>query len=877
MSPELRSVPRRTVRAITDIAVRARGLVLVVALALTTWCMLFTANTLSIDTDTTDMIDVSLPHRQSFLALTKAFPHLPGDIVVYTEARHAGVAEDAADALAARLRESPLLANAVSQPGGGDFFGRNGLLYLSTDELWQLEARLNDAAPMLGTLARDPSLRGLLDTLREALAQPLDESRQALLARMFKRLAEVTAKPASGAVHWRDELFTGGDAGKIHRAFVLIDPALEKTSFQPEQRALDGVHELLDEMRRAWPDATFHLTGSVPMNSEELVTVADDAGVTTALSFLCVAIVLVWGLRSPTLVFAVLVTLGCGLVWTAALATWLVGSLNIISVCFAVLFIGMGVDFGIQFAMRYLEECDRGLASRAALSAAADGAGGSLMLAAVGAAICFGAFVPTSYKGLAQLGIISSVSMTVALIANITLLPAVLSFLAIPRRRIPAATAGAGFTRLIGAHRKPVLWGSALLAIAGLVLLPRAIFDPNPANLKDPESPSVQAFLSLAREPDSSPYYIEILAPSLAEAAKISGRLGKLPSVDKALTLASFVPEEQAARLEIIESMRTALLGVIDATPLPAPATSDEARAVIAFLDALRARQSALTQPEAAAQAGRLAEALTALMQRKDWETSQLPRLRQRLLGDLPATLQRLQRLLDATTFGLDDLPQDLRTRYLAPDGRARVEVYAKENLNDNGAMQRFVAEVATVAPDATGAPVELVIGSQVVIDACFKASLGALVFTILLHVFVLHGWIDALLVAAPLVLAMLLTVATSVLAGFPLNFANIIALPLLIGLNNAYGAYLVVRRKHSEGLALLLESSTPRAVLFSGLTAVASFGTLAVSKHPGMAGMGILIALSLAYALASALIMLPALMAAVEDWQSRRTGAPNP
>jgi len=184
--------------------------------------------------------------------------------------------------------------------------------------------------------------------------------------------------------------------------------------------------------------------------------------------------------------------------------------------------------------------------------------------------------------------------------------------------------------------------------------------------------------------------------------------------------------------------------------------------------------------------------------------------------------------------------------------------------------MRQFVQEVQGADAGATGAPVELVIGSDVVIDACFKASLGALILTILLHALVLHGWVDALLVAAPLVLAMLLTLATSVLSHFPLNFANIIALPLLIGLNNAYGAYLVVRRKHTEGVNPLLESSTPRAVWFSGMTAVASFGTLAVSKHPGMAGMGVLISLSLAYALLSALIMLPALMAAVERWQAR-------
>ncbi len=220
----------------------------------------------------------------------------------------------------------------------------------------------------------------------------------------------------------------------------------------------------------------------------------------------------------------------------------------------------------------------------------------------------------------------------------------------------------------------------------------------------------------------------------------------------------------------------------------------------------------------------------------------------------------------------LDSLPDTLRRSYLAADGRARVQVLPKADLNDNQALRDFVRAVQREAPAATAAPVELYEGSRTVIAACITASLWALVLTLILHIVVLHGVLDALLVAAPLVLAMLLTVATSVLVDVPFNFANIIALPLLIGLNNAYGAYLVVRKHTTSDVHGLLASSTPRAILFSGMTAIASFGVLGVSKHPGMAGMGILISVSLSYAIVCALIVLPALMSVLE---SRRPLAP--
>ncbi|HMM75622.1 MAG TPA: MMPL family transporter [Gammaproteobacteria bacterium] len=860
----LKYLPREFAAFLVACATRWPWLVILVMLALTGWGVRYTAAHIGIDTDTGEMIDPKLPHRQASRALDEAFPHLPGDVLVYAQAAHAGDAEDAADALAAALRERPDIARALSQPGGGEFFARQGLLYLSVDELWTLDEKLADAAPLLGTLAADASLRGLFDTLSLGLDEAQDESARANLARLFDRVSAALERYAAGDTtpnHWREELFDENEDGGPARAFVLIDPALANTSFQPAEPAIEALHGLLDELQRHHPQVQYRVTGSAAMNGEELVTVAEDASLTTGLSFAFVALVLVWGLRRGGLVLAVLVTLACGLALTAAFAAGFVGSLNLISVCFAVLFIGMGVDFGIQFVLRYQEESRHGIARRAALLAAARGVGGALILAAAGAAISFSAFVPTSYKGLAQLGIISSCSMAIALLANLTLLPALLVLLPAPKAKpAPVRSREPGF---VARHAKAILAVSALLTIVSLALLPRARFDLNPLNLKDPRSPAVRAFKDLASTPGASPYTIDLLAPTLAAADALAARIGALPEVDEALTLSSYVAADQEEKLGIIDGMRMSLGALMEASTTPAPTLAEERAAIDGFATELAAAK--IEDATLAAAAARLARALDALRARGDWPDTALPAVRGMLLGDLPRTLARLRGLLEAEAFDVGDLPEDLRHRYVAADGRARVEVLPRADLNDNGAMQAFARAVQAVEPSATGAPIELVAGSEAVIESCVKASLGALLVTLVMHIVVLRGFVDALLVSAPLVLAMLLTVATSVLFRFPFNFANIIALPLLIGLNNAYGAYLVVRRQHAEGVATLLGSSTPRAVLFSGLTAIASFGTLGVSKHPGMAGMGILIALSLSYALICALLMLPALMAVLE------------
>jgi hopanoid biosynthesis associated RND transporter like protein HpnN len=697
-----------------------------------------------------------------------------------------------------------------------------------------------------------------------------------MLKRMFDRVSEATERLVAGdnrPMRWRDELFDDDDTRTVHRAFVLIDPALAERDFQPELPGIDALRELLATLTPEHPEARFRLTGSAVMDAEELETVADDAKLTTALSFVLVAVVLAIGLRSPTLVTGVLITLACGLIWTAAFATAAVGALNIISVCFAVLFIGMGVDFGIQFTLRYLEQTDRGMARAEALVAAAEGAGGALALAAVGAAICFFVFVPTSYLGLAQLGVISGWSMVIAWFANLTVLPALLRFLPVPSRRVRQAAAAGTGQAWVQRHHRGVLFISGVLVLGSLSALPFMRFDLNPLNLKDGATDGVAAFRDLASDPESSPYPIQVLAPTLDEAAVLADRIETLPQVDMAITLESYVPSAQDEKLEIITGMNLALADALSfdesATPV---AMADELAAFKAFQTSLATAQESVAPESGFGKSlARLEAALSAITAAPGAIEDTLPELRRQLVGDLGVTLRKLAQLLEAEEVSLATLPKDLRERWVAADGQARIQVMPSVDLNAPGAMRAFAEAVQSVAPSATDAPVELHEGARAVIRACISASLWALLLTILLHHLVLHGLHDALLVAAPLVVAMLLTVATAVVFSVPFNFANIIALPLLIGLNNAYGAYLVVRKGHTADVDSLLSSSTPRAILFSGLTAIASFGVLAVSKHPGMAGMGVLISVSLSYAILSALIVLPALMAALDARASLR------
>ncbi|MEE8444332.1 MAG: MMPL family transporter, partial [Alphaproteobacteria bacterium] len=604
------------------------------------------------------------------------------------------------------------------------------------------------------------------------------------------------------------------------------------------------------------------LTGTAAIDSEEFDSVARGAGLAGMISLVLVSFLLMYGLRSFRLVVSVLVTLVVGLIFTAAFAAVAIGHLNMISVAFAVLFIGLGADFGIHFALRYQEAIDRRVVHRDALQEAAIGVGGALALSAGAAAIAFYSFLPTSYLGVSELGLIAGTGMFVALILNLTLLPAILTLLPLspparPRRRRKFGVAAEAF---IENHSRSFALGALAVGLAGLALVPQVRFDYNPINLKDFSTESVQAIRDLMRDSKTAPYTIGIVAADLDAAARLAARIKPLAAVDNAVTLRDYVPNDQKEKLEIIENMSLYLTPIIENTEIVArPSAAERAEAFGAF----RAKIDRLLKSgEAGAltpKFRRLGVALDRFAESRSNDKG-LAALEAGLVGSLGARLDDLRLSLTAAPVTLGHVPDEIRVRQVTGDGRARIEVFPAEDIIDNEAMRRFVDAVRGVAPNATDTPVLLLEAGDAIVGAFTQATITALVLITLLLLSLLRRVTDVLLVFAPLILAASLTVALSVLLGLWLNFANIIVLPLLLGLGVASGIHIVMRARRGH-FSTLLGTSTPRAVVFSALTTVCSFGSLSVSGHRGTASMGELLMIAIGFTLVCALIVLPGLM----------------
>ncbi len=846
---------------------RQAWLVVLLAVVVTGLAATYTARTFTINTDTRDMISSEVQFRRSDDAFTAAFPQFEDLIVVVIDGPSAEAAEAAADRLASALAERPDLFTELRRPGGEAFFRENAFLFLDLEALTDLADRLAGAEPLLGALSQDMTLRGLFTLLSQAVTGAAALEDTAPLPQVLKAIADesdATLEDKPGALSWRSLL--AADPSLVSpRSFVTARPTLDHSSLKPAEQPIAELRRLAEALEIGEAQGLrLRLTGPAALDHEEFESV-EIGGATAGLISLCaVAILLILGLRSISLVFATITTLLFGLTWTAAFAMAAIGHLNIISVAFAVLFVGLGVDFGIHFALRAREALGETGNKAAALERAAASVGGALALSAFCAAAGFFAFLPTNYKGLAELGLISGSGMFIALFINLTLLPALMRLLPLPKAATAAAQqVGGPIERLVLRHGRVVIVVALLTALAGIAAAPFTHFDFNPLNLKDPKSESVATLLELTRDPDSSPYGIEILARDLAAAGEIAGRLDALPEVSRSLTLSSFVPADQDAKLEVIDEIAL-FMGPALAPRPPAPALDAGARseALEAFRrDLAGLREGGTADPELAAALDRLASALDGLAASLGDDREGLLRLEDRLLRNLPKALDDLRTALGAQSVDLDDLPPVLRRDWITSDGRARIEVKPQGGLAGNEELRAFAEAVLAVEPTATGTPVVITEAGKAVVRAFYEASGLALIGILVLLAVALRRLKDAALVLAPLALAAAITTAASVAFGLAFNFANVIVLPLLLGLGVASGIHLVMRRRYDKDQSRLLRTSTSRAVMFSALTTIASFGSLAVSGHPGMTSMGQLLTIAISSTLICTLIVLPSLM----------------
>ncbi len=812
----------------------------------------------AIDTDVNALISADLPWRQRELAYESAFPQSTQAILAVVDSPTPELADAAATALADQLSQQERLFRSVEELGGGSFFEREALLFLDMPDLTATLTQLEGASPSLAILAADPSLRGLI----QAFSLSLGAAQMGMFDSMpqtLTKLADTVENMLAGrttSFSWKE--FLNGEPPKPgdRRRLIAIWPKLDFSSLEPGRQPTAAIREAGERANLASDfHARLRLTGPVPIVDQEFASLQQGALINGIITAACILLILWLALRSFKIVLAVSLTLGVGLAITAAAGLLIVGAFNPISLAFAVLCVGLGADFAIQFSVRYRDERRTSGELRKALALTGRGVGPPLTLAAASAAAGFMSFLPTHYIGMAELGVIAGCGMGIAYLASMLLLPALLQTFNPPAEPRPLGyVAMAPVDRFLARHRIAVVVATSLVVIAGLPLLAFLRFDFNPLDLRNPNEEAMATFSELSQDPLMTANLMEVLAASPDAAAAVAKKLSMLAEVGQARTIDTFVPEGQPGKIDAIQGAADKLELVLNPPQRPAPPTdADNIAALKSGADNLLLLADAVPGPGGDA-AKRLAADLDKLATAPpNVRASMQTVLTRPLVMDLDA----LRHALRPQTVTRETLPEAIRRSWVSPDGGARVELIPKAG-HDISARQ-FALAVMQAEPTATGPAIGQLEWGTTIIHAFFVAGACALVSIAVLLWIALRRVSDVALTLVPLLVAALITLELCALLNFPLNYANIIALPVLLGVGVAFKIYYVMAWR--SGQSDFLQSPLTRAVLFSALMTATAFGSLSFSSHPGTASMGKLLALSLACTLASAALFQPALM----------------
>ncbi len=852
------------------------------------------------------------------------------DMVVVVQGTRRATMVAALEDLAGEIGKRPELFDRLFYKADLRGLRNRALLFLPTDQIRQIQERLQGLSLLL-----EPPVLGGLDPLfgwrSLTVTQLCDEGRRkaqvykagpdgADAEAFFRQLAAVCRSavaclddPARYTSPWRSVMPDApGDqadllaepqyffAGDGTLASLLVRPASRaEDSFNHAEKSIDALHALLGAMRQRYPDLTFGLTGLPVLENDEMNAASRDSGFAQYIALAGVALLFLInyrGLRYPLMTVSVLLV---GTVWAFGWLTLTVGHLNILSSAFAVMLIGIG-DYGVLWVTRFGHERQCGAAPADASRLTALYGGPSILTAAVTTALAFYAAMFADLKAVAELGWIAGSGVLLCALACFVVLPAMLSLFGF-RSRTPD---GAGATLLSlaehrearrqwlpGLMRRPYVVvgvsGAATAVLAGQALC--VSYDHNQLHLQSPRMESVQWEHTLIEHTAGMSWNAVSYTTTPEEALALKARFEQLPGVSRVVELASLVPREQDRKREYLADIQHRLRklpprGQVIAHVRPAPA--DVRRATDRLLEML-----AVLPPGEAV--GELQAALRALRAGLEQAVAQLgaksagTRLKafeERLTGDLAEDLHRLRDVSTPAPIRTEDLPPPLRERYIGKSGKWLLRVFSKECLWDYGPLSDFVAQVRTVDPDATGKPFTTLEGMRAMRNDFLWAGLYSFLAMGLVFLFDFGNLKHTLLAQLPLVMGVVATLGIMYLLGAPLNAANMIAFPIILGVGADNGVHVVhdfrardVRKRY------MLSRTIGRGIMVKGLTAVLGLGTLMLAQHRGMASLGLALTLGVSCCMATSLVFLPALLgilcekrrpAAEEDATPQRVAA---
>ena len=917
-------------------------------LALFVASVLFTVFRLGFDLDRNALVGEDKPSHRNFLAMRKEFPG-QDDIVVVVESDDVEKNRQFVERLGARLEAESTARNATNLFGEvfykGDLrlMGSKALLFSPQTNLVEFARVLGEYRPFLERFTSATNLPSLFRQVNQLIrstgrerSEQTDRFVQMLPAmeRLLRMMTATLSRPGSPPSPGVEALFGGGAEAEREKYITFANGRLYLVSARPRlvevgpgdvsqtwwerwtgrpaeatpariqaerfsrQGSVNGaairrVRELVAQVREEVPGVNLGVTGESVLDRDEMEQSQVDSTVATILALVLCAVIFVVGYRQTGRPLKATLCLVVGLGYTMGWTTLVIGHLNILTITFVPMLVGLAIDFGVHLVTRFEEELRQGRTTEEAMFKAIVFTGQGIFTGCFTTAGAFLAMALTEFRGIREMGIITGGGMILCLVPMITLLPVLLmrgrqNEADRARARASAGqVAGEKGPGALDARARLERWwldrprtvlgvtlGVSLLAVAKL---PTVTFDYNLLHMQNEGLASVAYEHKLIASAEKAVLYGAMVADTLEEAADLERRARALPTVSTTDSMARFLSEDQAEKLRLVGEVKSAVAGLrfadVDGGPVDLGELNLRLMAFGGYMgfaeDALKGEADEKLRKQVRALREAVTDLLAALSRGEGkHHAEKLGAFQRAFLGELRELIAAVRDQDNSGALRVDDLPTTLRSRFVGKTGRHLVQVYPRSNVWNRVEQEAFVRELRTVDPRVTGTPVQLYEYTSLLKDSYVEAAwwaLGAIVILVFVH---FRAVFPVLLALLPVAVGALWMVGFMGWTGIPFNPANIMTLPLVIGIGVTNGIH-ILNRFAEERSPGILAKSTGKAVLVSGLTTIAGFGSLIVGEHRGIQSLGWVMAVGTATCMVAGLTFLPAVLTLREGMAS--------
>lgn len=877
--------------------------VIAISLVLAVLSLWVTAQNLTFKTGRGDLVAKGLPYVKLYKDYRAQFEDLEG-MVVAVEGKKTADMSGFADALVKKLRAQPRLFSKVVYKIDTRYFRSRFMLYLDPADLQTLAEKLEDHQSFLESVNMSPGLHPLLSSINAEISSGMvdslltdflggadeekdeDEGDLNLLIRLLEEMTRFLGGETDYRSPWQ-ALFKGGDESLREQGymtsengdllFILVVPNDDENSFTGYKDAVGQARRFIAETRKDFPGVSVGLTGEDVISSDEMVTTQSDVETASQIALAGVALLFViayQGVVKPLLaVFCLLL----GLSWTMGFTTLTIGHLNILSVVFTTILIGLGIDFGIHILGRFKEERELGNEILPALQKTLQGTGKGNFSGAITTAMAFGAMALTDFIGIVELGWIAGWGILFCMVAMLLVLPALITVEEKWRKPSYAhknSTTGnqRGCIDKIFDHYYLIIGICTVLVLVASLSLKDLRFDYNLLNLQAKGTEAVQYEMKILKSAGRSAWSAAILADSLEEIQEKERQLKALPTVARVESITAVIPDHQEENASFIRKNLAPLLKDLEVEPEDVDFSWKALNKTLKGIQfKLQGREGdELDQVQIA---GNLVKNFREQSQKVEpgMVEQRLANFSKLLFADYRNLMDELKANADVRLVKLGEIPEELRKRYISQKGKYVAHIYPSVDVWDLDQRHKYLNDLRSVDPDVTGSAIHMFESTRLMTDGYVKGGLYAMAAIIIYVSLLFRNLRTVFFVLLPVLAGSIWTVGIMELIGLKLNMANLVILPLILGIGVVNGIHITHRyREEEDKNSSVLGKSTGLAVLLSSLTTMIGFGSMMVADHYGVYSLGLVLTLGVFNCLVASVTFLPALLklSSIRNWK---------